>query len=238
MTIWVTGADRTQGLEGHVITLDRVSKRFGRQIALEGVSLNVREGEVFGLVGPVGAGKSTVLRILATLVLPDEGSVTVSGIQLDRDPAAVRRLVGYLPERTGFYPRMTAREDLELHAGVHGVTLARRRRLAGDLLEAVDLAEQRDDDVAGLTAGQRRRLAMARLLVHDPAVLLLDEPVAGIDVASQEELWALLGELGGMGKTMIVSGRSLAAVEPVSTSCGFIRKGRISVAPERESPEA
>lgn len=145
-----------------MIEVDGVSKRFGPRRTLDGLILVVRAGEVFGLAGPAGGGEATTLRFLATLVRPDEGTVAVAGIPVDRDPRAARRLVGYLPEPPGFCRPMTVQEDLELHAGVHGVARPRRRPLAGELLEVIGLEDQRKDEVATPTTGRRRRLGLAR----------------------------------------------------------------------------
>jgi ABC-2 type transport system ATP-binding protein len=210
-----------------VIRLDGVEKRFGPRRTLDGLTLEVAEGEVFGLLGPLGAGKTTTLRILATLVRPDAGTATVGGVSVDHDPHGVRRLIGYLPETVGFYRRMTLREDLEFYAGVHGIPRVDRRSLAGDLLEVIGLADDRDREVADLDVGQRRRLGLARALVHDPAVLLLDEPTAGVEGKAREEVQALMVELAAMGKTILLTGRAVA--DGVCTSLGLLREGHLAV---------
>jgi len=201
-----------------VITLDGVTKRFGRRPALDGVSFTVEEGEVVGLVGPLGAGKSTTMRVLATLLLPDRGRATVAGHPVATRPREVRRAIGYLPDRPGTYARQTTREFLELCAGLHRVLAHHRARLAEELLEVVGLAERADHETTAITASERRRLALAGCLVHDPAVLLLDEPLTGLDQPSQDEVLALVAELGGLGKTVLLTARDADAVEAVCTS--------------------
>jgi len=159
-------------------------------------------------------------------VRADAGTATIAGITVD-DVSGVRRLVGYLPDRTGVYPRMTAMEYLVFYAGVHGVAPRQRRTLASQLLEALDLADLAGEAVSSLAAGHLRRLALARTLVHDPPVVLLDEPLAGLDPSSQQEVMALVSDLAGMGKTMVVTARVLADLETVCTSVGVLRAGRI-----------
>ena len=209
-----------------MIELDGVRKKLGGRQLLDGLSFVVPEGAVFGLVGAPGAGRSTTLRILATLVRPDAGRASVAGVSVDDGPA-VRRLVGYLPERCGAYRDMTALDSLVFYAGVHGVAPARRRPLAGEVLEVLGLDDRAGAAVTGLSTGQRRRLALGRTLVHDPAVLLLDEPTAGLDPESAGEVRSLLVDLAAMGRTMLVTGRSVADVEPFATLAGALRDGRL-----------
>lgn len=165
------------------------------------------EGESFGLVGPPGSGKTTAVRILATLLRPDSGRATVSGFSVVTEAAQVRRITGYLPQRIGVYPRQAAREMLEFSAGMHRVASARRGPLSLELLEVVGLADRADDQVTTLDVGELRRLGLAACLVHDPAVLLLDSPLAGLDAVSSEEVRTLLSELSGMGKTILATAR-------------------------------
>jgi ABC-2 type transport system ATP-binding protein len=212
-----------------VIAVEGVHKTFDGRPTLAGASFFVSKGETLGLLGPLGAGKSTMLRILATLVPPDEGSVTVGGIPVESDGRAVRRMVGYLPEACGTYPRMTTREHVEFYAGVHGVPSIRRRPLAGELLEVVGLADRANEDAGSLTKAHRRSLALARTLVHDPAVLLLDEPLSGLDPDSRLEVQTLVIELAAIGKTIVVSGRGLDDVEGMCTSLGLLLDGRTVV---------
>lgn len=213
-----------------VIALDGVTKRFGRRQALDGVTLAVAEGEVLGLLGSYGAGKSTLLAILATRIAADAGTAAVAGIAVDQDPAAVRRAVGYLPESPGVYRHLSAQEHLEFYAGVHGVRRAQRRALAGALLEVLDLAGHATDDVSGLTKGEQRCLGLASTLVHDPVVLLLDEPLHGLDEGSHDEVRSLVAELAAMGKTIVIAGAVLADVVAMCTSLALLDRGRVVIA--------
>lgn len=205
-----------------LISLDGVRKRFGKQLVLDGVTFSVPEGEIFGLVGPLGCGKTTTMRVLATLLVPDDGSATIGGFSVAKKPREVRRMIGYLPQRSGSYKRQTTREFVEFCAGIHGVALARRPPLSAELLEVVGLADRADDDVTDLSVGEHRRLGLAGCLVHDPAVLLLDEPLTGLDVESQDEVRALVVELGRMGKTAVVTGRDSVALDGMCTSTGAL----------------
>ena len=164
-----------------MIEVQDLHKRYGGRAALKGVDFQVPNGEIFGFVGPNGAGKTTTIRILATLAAPDRGSATIGGIPVNMDPHGVRELIGYMPDFFGVYDRLTAEEYLEFYAACHGVPRRRRRQVARDLLELVDLRDRAGDQVDTLSRGMKQRLCLARALVHDPQVLLLDEPASGLD---------------------------------------------------------
>ncbi|HEX6547691.1 MAG TPA: ABC transporter ATP-binding protein [Candidatus Dormibacteraeota bacterium] len=210
-----------------MISVEALRKRFGRQQALEDVSFSVPKGEIFGFVGPNGAGKTTTIRILATLAPADSGLASIGGIPVGDDPAAVRELVGYMPDFFGVYDRLTASEYLEFYAACHGVARNRRRRVALELLELVDLADRRDTQVDTLSRGMKQRLCLARSLVHDPKVLLLDEPASGLDPRARVEMRELVKELRRMGKTILVSSHILPELEELCTWVGFIDRGRM-----------
>jgi ABC-2 type transport system ATP-binding protein len=164
-----------------MIAVEELGKRYGRQVAVADVSFSVPKGEIFGFVGPNGAGKTTTIRVLATLTPADRGRASIAGIPVGEDPAAVRALVGYMPDFFGVYDRLTSEEYLEFYAACHGVPRSRRRRVASELLELVDLGDRREAQVDTLSRGMKQRLCLARALVHDPSVLLLDEPASGLD---------------------------------------------------------
>ena len=169
-----------------------LGKRFGELAAVDEVSLQVARGENFALLGPNGAGKSTLIRLLTTLLVPTSGTALVEGHDVRRDPDAVRRAIGVVPQAATSDPRLTAAENLDFSAKLHGVGYAERRRLVAELLEWVDLTSWRDTLVGTFSGGMRRRLEIARSLVHRPRILFLDEPTTGLDPASRLALWEML----------------------------------------------
>ncbi len=218
-----------------MIEVEALQKRFGRHMALDSVEFTVPKGEIFGFVGPNGAGKTTTIRILATLAAPDTGSASIGGIPVDQDPHGVRELVGYMPDFFGVYDRLTSEEYLEFYAACHGVPRRRRRKVALELLELVDLGERRDHQVDALSRGMKQRLGLARALVHDPKVLLLDEPASGLDPRARVEMRELVKELRQMGKTIMISSHILPELEELCTWVGFIDRGRmVAVGPMAE----
>ena len=213
-----------------MIAVESLHKRYGGQVALQEVDFSVPKGEIFGFVGPNGAGKTTTIRILATLAAPDAGTATVGGISVMHDPLGVRELIGYMPDFFGVYDRLTAEEYLEFYAACHGVPRRRRRKVAHELLELVDLGSRANDQVDTLSRGMKQRLCLARALVHDPSVLLLDEPASGLDPRARIEMRELIRELRRMGKTILVSSHILPELEELCTWIGFIDQGRMVAA--------
>jgi ABC-2 type transport system ATP-binding protein len=211
-----------------MIAVEKLEKRFGRHKALDGVDFTVPHGEIFGFVGPNGAGKTTTIRILATLAGADSGVASIGGIPVAEDPMSVRQLIGYMPDFFGVYDRLTAEEYLEFYAACHGVPRHRRRRVSGELLELVDLGDRRRAQVDTLSRGMKQRLCLARALVHDPRVLLLDEPASGLDPRARVEMRELILELRQMGKTILVSSHILPELEELCTWVGFIDRGRMA----------
>jgi ABC-2 type transport system ATP-binding protein len=210
-----------------VIAVEGLEKRYGSHVALDGVDFMVPEGEIFGFLGPNGAGKTTTIRILATLASADGGSATVGGIRLDSEPYVARQLIGYMPDFFGVYDRLTAREYLDFYASCYDLPARRRRTAARDLLELVDLADRADAHVDVLSRGMKQRLGLARALVHDPRVLLLDEPASGLDPSARIEMRELIRELRRMGKTILISSHILTEVEDLCTWIGIIDRGRM-----------
>jgi len=202
-------------------------KRYDRTVALGGLDLEVGEGEIFGLVGPNGAGKTTTLRILATLLVPDSGDAEIAGASVRRNPNDVRRVLGFMPDVFGVYDDMKVWEYLDFFARCYGIPADRRRRMIGDLLDLVDLGSRRDTYVQGLSRGMQQRLCLAHTLVHDPAVLLLDEPASGLDPRARVELRELLRELRALGKTILVSSHILPELEELCTSVAIIDRGQV-----------
>ncbi len=213
-----------------MIAVDSLHKAYGGQVALDEVTFRVPKGEIFGFVGPNGAGKTTTIRILATLSSADSGEATVGGISVHEAPADVRNLIGYMPDFFGVYDRLTAAEYLEFYAACHGVPRRKRPAVARELLELVDLSDRRDGQVDTLSRGMKQRLGLARALVHDPAVLLLDEPASGLDPRARVEMKELIRELRRMGKTILISSHILPELEELCTWVGFIDAGKMAAA--------
>lgn len=197
--------------------------------AVSQLSLHVPNASIYGLVGPSGAGKSTALRVLATLQPYRAGTVLVDGIDLQVDPAAVRRLVGFLPDAFGLYDDLTVTEYLDFWAESYRVPARRRRRLIADLLELFDLGGQAHASLRHLPRGQVQRLGLARTLIHDPPILLLDEPMAGLDPRAREDTRQIMRELGRLGKTILVSSHLLSDLSQVCTHLGVMRAGSLVV---------
>lgn len=210
-----------------MIRVEELTKRYDGTAALQGVSFEVGAGEIFGFVGPNGAGKTTSMKILATLLSPTTGTAYVDGLEVTTRPHAVRDRVGYMPDFFGVYDRLTTTEYLAFYASCHGIARARRGRIAADLLHLIGLEEKRDAAVDTLSRGMKQRLCLARALVHDPAVLLLDEPASGLDPRARVEMRELLKELQRMGKTIVISSHVLPELTEVCTSFGIIDRGRM-----------
>ncbi len=200
-------------------------KRFGAAVALAGVSFEVAPGEVFGLAGANGAGKTTLLKVLAGLCRPDQGWAEVAGADVTTEPGRVRQLVGYMPDRFGVYDSMTAAEYLSFYASCYRLPRPRAQRAVTDLLALMGISAKRDEPLNALSQGMKQRLCLARALVHDPEVLLLDEPAAGLDPRARAELRELIAALGEMGKAVVISSQILAELAEVSTSIGILHEG-------------
>jgi len=210
-----------------IVRTDGLVKRYDNTLAVAGIDLSVEQGEIFGLVGPNGAGKTTTLRILATLLLPSAGTAEIAGMSVTRNPDDVRRVLGFMPDSFGVYDDMKVWEYLDFFARCYGMAAADRRRMIGDLLELVDLGSKRDDYVQTLSRGMQQRLCLAHALVHDPQVLLLDEPASGLDPRARVELRELLRELRTLGKTILISSHILPELEELCTSVAIVDRGQV-----------
>src|ERR1051326_2608789 len=210
-----------------MIELIDFGKDYGECRAVEALNLKINAGEMFGFIGPNGAGKSTTIRFLATLLKASRGEGIVNGHSVTKDPMAVRRSVGYMPDNFGVYDGMKVWEFLDFFAVAYQIPRARRKQVIGDVLELLDLTHKRDDFVNGLSRGMKQRLCLAKTLVHDPPVLILDEPSSGLDPRARMEFKALLKELRRMGKTILISSHILTELADCCTSIGIIERGQL-----------
>jgi ABC-2 type transport system ATP-binding protein len=195
--------------------------------ALVGIDLVVPRGSIFGLLGPNGAGKSTFINILAGLAIKTSGHVTVWGIDIDEAPRLARAVIGVVPQELNIDPFFTPRELLELHAGLYGVP--RRKRRTDEILEAVALSHMADSYARSLSGGMRRRLLIAKAMVHSPPVLVLDEPTAGVDVELRRQLWSYVRALNASGTTILLTTHYLEEAEQLCDRIAIIDRGRVVV---------
>jgi ABC-2 type transport system ATP-binding protein len=211
----------------YAIELREVTRRYGARTAVDRLSLAIPPGEVFGFVGPNGAGKTSTIRMIAGLLQISQGEIRVGGRSVEDEREAVLRQIGYMPDYFGVYPELKVWEYLDFFAACQRIPSPRRPALTAELLELVDLAHRRDDPVDSLSRGMKQRLSLARALLHDPQVLLLDEPAAGLDPRARVEIRELLVELARMGKTVFFSTHILADVAEICTRVGILEEGRL-----------
>ena len=221
------------------ISIRNLTKRYaGRngaegKLALDDVSLEVPQGGILGLLGPNGAGKSTLINILAGLVMKTAGDVSIWGFDIDRDPRNAKRAIGIVPQEVVFDPFFSPAEVLEMQAGYYGVPKGQRRTM--ELLRAVHLADKADAYSRTLSGGMKRRLLIAKAMVHTPPILVLDEPTAGVDVELRRQLWDLVGELNAEGVTVVLTTHYLEEAEQLCDRIAIINHGRlITNKPTRE----
>jgi len=212
-----------------VIKTSNLTKKYGELFAIQGIELDLDAGDLFGFIGPNGAGKTTTMRIVATLLEPTWGEAYVCGHSIYNDAKEIRRLVGYMPDFFGVYDDMKVIEYLEFFAAAYRIKGAARRKRCDEMLEVVDLEFKRDAFANTLSRGQTQRLGLARVLLHDPQVLLLDEPLSGLDPRARIEMRALLKRLGQTGKTIVVSSHILPELADICNKIGIIDRGVLKV---------
>ena len=210
-----------------MIQLDQLSKRYGALQALDGVSLNVPAGCLYGLLGPNGAGKTTCLRILCTLLAPDAGSVQIAGIDALADPRAAREQLGYVAQEVAIDKILSGRELLQLQASLYHLDSATSRRRIDELTELLGMGEWLDRRCGTYSGGMRRRLDLASGLLHSPAVLVLDEPTVGLDIESRAALWQVLQQLRDDGTTVLLSSHYLEEVDALADRLAILDGGRV-----------
>ncbi|SHE82480.1 ABC-2 type transport system ATP-binding protein [Seinonella peptonophila] len=212
-----------------MIKIEGLRKEYknGSLVALDNLHLQIEQGTVFGFIGPNGAGKSTTMLILATLLTPTSGHAEIGGFHVVKQGDQVRRLIGYMPDFFGVYDNLTAYEYLEFYASCYGVDKEIQQRVITDLLELVNLIDKRQQPVDGLSRGMKQRLGLARSLVHDPAVLILDEPASGLDPRARIEFREVLKELRSMGKTIMISSHILPELADLCDTIGVMEHGKL-----------
>jgi len=213
-----------------MIRIEHLHKRYGPVLALDDLSLEIPRGSIYGLIGPNGAGKTTLLRILGALSPPSEGQVWIDNVEVTKSPAVVQRKIGYMPDFFGVYPNLTVAEYLKFYAGIHAIRRRNRPSIVMNLLELVDLSGKWDTPVEFLSRGMKQRLGLARALIHDPAVLLLDEPASGLDPRARVELRELLRTLQAMDKTIVISSHILLELADICSDIAIISAGRLVMA--------
>jgi ABC-2 type transport system ATP-binding protein len=210
-----------------IIETINLTKKYGDLVALNNLHLNIEEGECFGYIGPNGAGKTTTIKILATLLQPTWGEARVCGHVVGYQSRLIRPMIGYVPDFFGAYNDMVVQEYLEFFASAYGITGKERTKIVGDILDLTDLTYKRDAMVDSLSRGMKQRLSIARVLLHDPKVLLLDEPASGLDPRARIEIRELLKELHRMGKTIVISSHILHELAELCSTVGIIERGEL-----------
>jgi len=204
-----------------------LTKRYGEFVALEALNLSIEEGDCFGFIGPNGAGKTTTIKILATLLKPSSGQATVDGLTVGFQNRQIRPLIGYVPDFMGAYDDMLVEEYLQFFASAYGIQGDERAKVVGDVLELTDLGYKAGAQVNALSRGMSQRLSVARVLLHNPKVLLLDEPASGLDPRARIEMRELLKELKRMGKTILISSHILHELAELCNTVGIIERGHL-----------
>lgn len=215
-----------------MIKTQDLTKTYGDLRAIDNLTLELDEGDLFGYIGPNGSGKTTTMRILATLLNPSWGEAYVAGYSIYTHPKEIRRLIGYMPDFFGVYDDMKVIEYLEFFAAAYRIKGPARRKVCDDVLELVDLGYKREAFVTSLSRGMTQRLGLARVLLHNPKVLILDEPASGLDPRARIEIRGLLKELRKMGKTIMVSSHILPELADICNKVGIIERGQLLVCAE------
>jgi ABC-2 type transport system ATP-binding protein len=210
-----------------MIETKNLTKNYGTLTAVDDLNLTIKDGDIFGFIGPNGAGKTTTMRILVTLLEPTRGSAFINGLNVTKDGKKVRRLVGYMPDFMGVYDDLKVFEYLEFFAAAFGIDRKKRKSIVEGVLELTDLESKKSATVDSLSRGMQQRLGLARVLIHDPKVLILDEPASGLDPRARIEIRELLRELKRMGKTIMISSHILSELEEICDHVGIIEHGRL-----------
>lgn len=212
-----------------MVEVKKLYKKYGDFVALDNLDFSIDDGEVFGFVGPNGAGKTTTMRIMAGLIQPDGGSITIAGTDAFKNNKKIKSLIGYMPDFFGVYDNLKVIEYMEFYASIYGITGSEAEKLCRKLMELVDLEDKSEFFVDELSRGMKQRLCLARCLVHDPKLLILDEPASGLDPRARLEIQEILKRLKEKKKTIIISSHILQELSDICTSVGVIDKGKMLV---------
>ena len=210
-----------------MLKMENVRKFYGRFCALDGLDLNIADGALYGFVGPNGAGKTTAIKIMAGILYPDEGTVTIDGMESGADNRRLKRRIGYVPDHFGVYSNLKVYEYMEFYAACYGIAGLRARKRIEKLLAYVELGDRSEFFVDALSRGMKQKLSLARALLHDPKILILDEPTSGLDPRTRYEFKQIIGELSDRGKTILISSHILSDISELCTDVGIIDQGRI-----------
>ena len=217
-----------------MLAIKNLNKRYGKFQAVSDLNLEVAEGEIFGFVGPNGAGKTTTMKIICGLLRATSGEITLDGVDIIRNSRRMKEKIGYMPDFFGVYDDLKVSEYLEFYASIYNIKGQERKRITDDLLELVDLGSKREAYVDSLSRGMKQRLCLARSLVHNPRLLVLDEPASGMDPRARFEMKEILKNLKCMGKTIIISSHILPELAELCTSIGIIDQGRMVISGSNE----
>lgn len=220
-----------------MLTVKGLTKDYGKLRAIDNLEFDVEEGIVYGFVGPNGAGKTTTIDIIATVLNPTSGDALVNGYSVVRDREKVKHLIGYMPDFYGVYNDMTVEEYLEFFCSAYGIEGEARKRRIDELLQLFQLEHKKEDEVESLSRGMRQKLCLARALVHDPPLLLLDEPASGLDPRARTEVLQLLKDLARQGKTIFISSHILPEIGEICDKVGIIEKGKLLMSERMENLE-
>lgn len=210
-----------------MVEIEELTKRYGRFLALDHVNFHINKGDIFGFVGPNGAGKTTTMRIMCGLIKATSGNVVIDGVNVLKRPAEVKRLIGYVPDFFGVYDNLKVMEYMAFYGSMYGMRKADVVDASERLLELVNLQDKHEAFVDSLSRGMKQRLCVARSLIHDPELLILDEPGSGLDPRSRVEMWNLLKRLSAMGKTIMISSHILPELSEMCDSIGVLDHGRM-----------
>lgn len=212
-----------------MLEIYNLNKQYGRFLALDGLNLTIKKGELFGFVGPNGAGKTTTMKIISGLLQADSGQVLVDGIDARTDNKKLKEKIGYMPDFFGVYDNLKAIEYMEFYSSIYGIEGKAAKKRCLHLMELVNLSDKADNYVDGLSRGMKQRLCLARSLIHDPELLILDEPASGLDPRARFEMKEILKRLSNLGKTIIISSHILPELAQTCTAIGIIEKGKMVV---------